>query len=699
LLQLARDALLQLGIEISPEGELTAPESGILVAAALAAVLLVCLWLRQRSGARPAEDEQLERTVQQLIENNEYARAGELRMSQGQFEKALALFLNSGNPDKAALCYLALKQPARAAAMYVQMGRHAEAAHYFQSAGDWREAAASLHTLGSDREAAELYERAGDYAKAAHLLRSIDDADSAARLFERAGLGAEAASALLQARRHEPAAMRRAAALFRAAGQPTRAGECLAAAGDWLQAAEAFEESGEHTLAAQAYERVQRWEDAGACYERSGALPEAKTNFEKAGDQLRAAETALRMGYLLDAGRSFYRLGSYERAIETLQQIPEPSPQSRSATILLGRIFLEKGLFERSAEKLESIPLGQPPSKDELEVLEMLAVVYERNGDAGAAVQALERIIEVDENYSDVQAKLEALQERVWGESNAPTGYYEARYQIQGELGRGGMGVVYLAQDTELDRPVAIKFLPGELAAQENAVQMFRQEARASAAMNHPHIVHVYDTATIGGRPCIVMEYVAGKTAREAMRANGKGPRGGLSPGLVAEIGRQTCIALAYAHAQNVIHRDVKPGNIMISERGQVKLMDFGISKVLQAGAGQTQAKGTPQYMPPEQILGREVDGRTDLYALGISMFEMVTGRRPFIGQNVVDQQLNRPIPDPREMVPDIPEPLVRVIRKACAKSADQRYASADEMALALADVLQAVDETSPLGS
>jgi tetratricopeptide (TPR) repeat protein len=651
---------------------------------------LIAGWLVLRGRSAPGGAEAMERTIQELIERSQYERAGELRMSQGQFEKALALFTNARNHHKAALCYLALKQPLRAAEMYARIGRHSEAAHYFQAAGALREAAGSLEALGQQKEAAALLERAGDLPRAARLYAAVGDAENAARLFERSGLGVEAASALLEGKRREPAAMRRAAELFHRAGELHRAGECFAAAGEWVLAGETFEAAGEHTLAAHAFERGSNWDAAAAAYERAGALPEARTNYERAGDLGRAAEVALRMGTLLEAGRAFFQLGAYERAIETLSQIAADSPQFRRGSLLLGRIFLEKGLLERARQRLESIPLSDPPTKDDLEALSLLADVCEKASDIAGAVQALERVAAVDENYQDASRRIDSLQEKLWSESNPPPGYYDARYELREELGRGGMGVVYLANDRELGRSVAIKFLPGELAINPAAVAMFRAEARATAAMNHANIVHVYDVAVIAGRPCIVMEYVQGKTVRQLMKSQGRGPRGALSPARVLDIARQTAVALAYAHSRNVIHRDVKPGNILISESGEVKLMDFGISKVLEAGGSQTQAKGTPQYMPPEQILGREVDGRTDLYALGISMFEMATGRRPFMGEDVVDQQLHAPIPDPRQLNPEIPEAMCAIMSRACEKDPRARYASAEEMAEAIARALAA---------
>ena len=648
----------------------------------LAAIVIAS---RRRRLAAPPGRAGSEVQIQALLASGESERAAELYLQSGQARKALPLFDASGNLTKVALCHIALKQPSEAARAYREMGRLAEAAHYFQSSDEWQEAAGCLEKLGSHREAAELYERAGEYGKAAAHLRDLGDVENAARLFEMAGQSTDAAAALLSARGHEPRVMLRAAELFENGGELCRAAECYAGAKEWFRAAELFEEAQEFALAAQAYEHTEAWAQAGSAYERAGAYREARTNFERAGDTLRAAELARQLGDQLGAGQGFYELGAYERAIETLQSVSDDSPQSRAASTLLGRIFLEKGLHERAKDKLRLIAPDKPARKDDVEILMLLADVHEATAEYPQALEILERILEFTPESTEVAERFAQLQERAWGPSTSSAeGYYADRYELRDELGRGGMGVVYLAHDGELERTVAVKFLPQDLADNPNAVKMFRQEARAAAAMNHPNIVHLYDVAVIRGRPCIVMEYVRGKTARDLMKV-GDGPkRKALPPAQVARIARDVCYALEYAHYQGVIHRDIKPGNVLISEKGQTKLMDFGISKVLESGTGtesDTQAKGTPQYMPPEQILGSKVDARTDLYALGISVFEMLTTVRPFRGDNVVEQQLNAPLPDPRELGAEIPAALVQIIQKACQKKPDARYASASEMA------------------
>jgi tetratricopeptide (TPR) repeat protein len=666
-----------------------APELGVPALLVGVAALACGGWLwRRRRHARGTGAPAMRR-IEALARQERFSEAGDVAMTQGHVEEAVAFYMRAGDYHKACVCLISLSQLERAAELYLSHGRVAEAGHYFQAAGAFRRAGDCLGHLGSRREAAELYERAGEHALAARLLAELGDHATAARLFERAGLPREAADQWAADPQLEPSQVLHAAALYDVAGCTRRAAECLATGGAWLRAAERFETLEDYGLAAQAYERGGAHREAAVAYERADALPEARTNYERAGDGLRVAEISLALGQPFAAGQAFYELGSYERAIETLQGIPETSSRWREATLLLGRMFLEKSLLERARQKLEALGPDPPRTRDDLEPLSLLALTYERSGDALRALGLVEKIEAMDPEWPKVGEWLERLQENAWGGSSRASIGQDARYELRGQIGRGGMGVVHLAQDRELERAVAVKFLPYDLASQAEFLQMFRQEARAAAAMNHPNIVHVYDVTVLGGRPCIVMEYVQGQTLRQLVRSASAGERQPLAARRLAEIARDTCDALAYAHHQQVIHRDVKPGNIMISDRGNAKLMDFGISKLLERGVeGQTRPRGTPQYMPPEQIMGLDVDGRTDLYALGISMFEVLTGQRPFRGKDIVHQQLHEPLPDPRTLRPDLPAALVETIQRACQKNADGRYQSAREMADALSAFL-----------
>jgi tetratricopeptide (TPR) repeat protein len=681
-----------MGELIGGTGHLPAAAALIGAALALAAVTFAGVWILRRQP-HSARSESIDETVRRHIEAENYKEAAELRLRQGQIQSALALFQNAGDLAKVAQCYLRLKKPVQAGEAYRELGRLAEAAHYFEAAGQWADAADCLHRLGCNREAAELYERADQLDSAAEILNSIGDAESAARLYARASMGGEAAEALLEARGRTPAVLRRAAELFQAAGAIERAAECWTDAGELRRAAELFEEAEEYERAADVYARDNAWSLAAVAYEKAGSLEKARDSYTRGGNRMRAARVDLSLGHHLEAARSFYELGSYERAIEVLQAIPEDSEEHRPACYLLGRVFNEKGLFERARDTLSAVRPATPSSKEDLQLLELLADSLERSGDSMGALDLLEEIAEAEEGFGGVAARIERLQERVWGASTeSASAYHTERYDLREEVGRGGMGIVYRAWDKELERPVAIKFLPGQFASDAAALKMFRQEARSAASMNHPNIVHIYDVAVIAAQPCIVMEYVQGRTVRELMRLPDSRDKQPLRAVRVAEIAREICHALSFAHTQNVVHRDIKPSNMLIAADGRAKLMDFGISRAVEAGGeGVNQAKGTPQYMPPEQILGHELDGRADLYALGISMFEMSTGQRPFGGESVVDQQLHLKLPDPLSYAPDLPEVLVEVIRKACEKDPANRYDSANDMAEVLSSFIDNV--------
>jgi len=656
--------------------------TGALVGAGGALLLAALILRRHRREAAPTGGEG---DVQKLVARGEVERAGDLLVERQQLARAVSLYERAGAKAKLARTLLQAKQPARAAKVYAEMGRHAEAAHYFEAAGAFAEAGEALLTLGDERAAAELLERGGELERAARIHARLADPESAARLFARAGLGVEAAESLIEARGRKPRVLQRAAELYESAGDFERAAGAFADAGDSRRAAELFERIHRFSRAADCFARAGAFERAADCHEKAGEITQARAAWERAGDRMRAAELALEESKNLEAGAAFYEVGSYERAIDTLQRIPPTSPDARAASRLLARIFLEKGLIDRARERLQALSVSGPTEKDDLELLLTLSNALERLGDAAGAIEALERIAGVDAGYADVETRLERLRDRPAATAPAVGTVESSRYELRDEIGRGGMGIVRLAWDRELERPVALKFLPHELAANPEALRMFRAEARAAAAMNHPNIVHIYDVAVLEGEPCIVMEYVQGRTVREVMRVRGSNEKQPLPPRRVAEIGREICHALAYAHRQNVIHRDVKPSNMLLAADGTVKLMDFGISKVMETGdEARSEAKGTPQYMPPEQILGREIDGRTDLYALGISMFEIATAQRPFSGEGVVDQQLHAVLPDPRRIRPDIPESLVRILQRACEKNPDARYASAHEMAQAL---------------
>jgi eukaryotic-like serine/threonine-protein kinase len=267
---------------------------------------------------------------------------------------------------------------------------------------------------------------------------------------------------------------------------------------------------------------------------------------------------------------------------------------------------------------------------------------------------------------------------------------FDRRYVIKRKLGSGGMADVYLAEDQELGRRVALKLLNDRHAADEQFVERFRREAQSAAGLNHPNIVSIFDRGRAEGTYYIAMEFLDGRTLKELLVRNGPTP----IP-IAIDYARQILGALSFAHRNGIVHRDIKPHNIVVGGDGRLKVTDFGIAR---SGASQmTEAGsivGTAQYLSPEQARGAPVDPRSDLYSLGIVLYEMLTGRVPFTGDTPVEiamKHLSQVPTPPSKLRPDVPHDLDAVVMRALAKEPDQRYGSAEEMDADLARVARGV--------
>jgi len=249
-------------------------------------------------------------------------------------------------------------------------------------------------------------------------------------------------------------------------------------------------------------------------------------------------------------------------------------------------------------------------------------------------------------------------------------------YEILAELGAGGMGRVFRARHLTLQREVALKVLGERFASDESYRQRFLKEARAAAKLNHPNIVQIYDFGRVEGTFYIAMEFVQGESVGDYLRRNGRFPEADA----VATV-RQVCTALRVAHGAGIVHRDVKPDNLILSADGLVKLVDLGLAKSIADDQNLTQTgvvSGTPHYISPEQIAGlKDIDGRADIYSLGATLFHMVTGRTPFEGSSpmiIVAKHLHEEPGDPRAFAPALSAGLCAVIRKMMARNRDERY-------------------------
>ncbi|MEZ4330926.1 MAG: protein kinase [Myxococcota bacterium] len=581
------------------------------------------------------------------------------------------LFLKAELPDRAYKMFERGACAAEAGEVATLLGRHEEAAQHFRQAGDVERAAEALRRCGQEVDAARML---------GQFMRDQGDREGAAGRLEEAGDFMEAGD------------------LYRSLEQYAKAAACYAKHHGWAQAAEMYQLAGQRAEAGEAYEKAGRFTEAAECF--------ALANLPR-----REAELLERAGDFLRAGEAFHREGMDDEAISALQKVPAEDEDFGRAAALLGEIFSTRGQLALAITKLQQAIGDTELTRDSVDGYFRLGSIYEQDGKPREALEIYEKVMAFDYHYRDVADRLAAVRAAVealpatGGVAGAPLDPAEAaarnlatpnasgRYQIVGELGRGGMGIVYKVQDTALDRIVAFKVLPQALTENEQAVTNFVREAQAAAKLNHPNIVTVYDTGEQNGRYYIAMEYVEGTTIKEILRK-----RGPISASGILHVLMQITEALAYAHEKKVVHRDIKPANAMWTRDKKVKLMDFGLAKVVEEARNHTTVvAGTPYYMSPEQTLGKNVDHRTDIYSLGVTLFEMATGTVPFKEGNIPYHHVHTAPPRLRDLRPDLPETLSAIVERCLEKDPARRFQSAREI---LAEVRGALAETaaSPRG-
>ncbi len=507
------------------------------------------------------------------------------------------------------------------------------------------------------------------------------DLNAAARALARDGHGSVAN--LLLARLHCDQGQReRAAEYYHAAGLPLEAAELRAKMSDFSGAALLFREAGETARSAQMFRAAGEWIRAGEAYESIRDHASAVECFRESGDTLRWLNALESKGDFFEAARIALDQGDRARAIRLLQQVGINDLYYGEACELLADAFEHEGHADLAVQKLEqriSAGGGSP------ELHYRLADLLEDAGEFDHALQVFEKLRDEAPTFPNVAGRIESLRKKLSttqlassdsaGPSrSAPTSFLaETRYKIIDELGRGGMGVVMRAKDLRLDREVALKRLPDNLRDHPKAIQLFMREAQACARLNHRNIVTIYDTDQEDNNFFITMELLTGYPLNVIRRKKGR-----LAVRDVARIGVQVAEGLHYAHSRQIVHRDIKTANLFFTTDKIVKIMDFGLAKMMEeVRRGTTVLGGTPYYMAPEQAAGDQVDHRSDLYALGVTFFELVTGRVPFDDGDVAYHHRHTPPPDPRDLVPEIEDAMAELILDLLEKDPEKRCPSA----------------------
>ena len=655
----------------------------------------------------------------------EYAKAGDCYSSMNWTEKAKKAYerageelLASGNAMLASDLFEKSGAYLKAGKAFERLGNYAKAAELFERASSFYESAQMYEALLKKgrtlnpaelkkyaRKSGELYKKAQKHEKAGELFEKAEDFKSSADMYILCKNKKKAASTFFKCREYEKSAeiyerlgMKREAAVtkgyrflsvtkykdaaenFEIGGEYRRAAEIFEKIGEFSKAAEAYEKAGDFTHSGNMFVRVKRYKDAGRAYAREEHYELAAKTCEEGRELKEAVKYYEKAGDILKCGDICYRLGDYDLAISYLQRVESKDPDYIDAAGLLAEALNKKGLPQIAVEKYSDVMQKLGVNKRTLPICYNLARIYETMSKYRDAQKIYEKMLLQDFGYKDVKKRVETVKKKVAEKKKVPSveeRTIRKRYDLIGEIGRGGMGIVYKAKDNLLNRIVALKMLPPFLVSDKKLLERFFKEARTAARLNHPNIVTIYDVGQEGERSFIAMEFIEGRSLRQILDAEKM-----FKPEKVIDVLLQICRGLEHAHNLNVVHRDIKTSNIMLTSDGIVKLADFGLATVVGEAtltdSGST--SGTPLYMSPEQIKGEKLDSRTDIYSFGITMYKMVTGVLPFFEGDIAYQHVYVEPEPPHKLNPEVPEGLENIILKCLQKNKDDRYQSVPDI-------------------
>lgn len=612
---------------------------------------------------------------------NNFQKSAELFEKMGYYDKASLNYKKAGNLEKAASCleqyYFVTKKTipteaqkmnlVKAARLWIEAGNsekaeeilgkermYGELAQLQEEFKNWLASAENWEKVGNFRKAAEAWEQAGNF-KRSHLCM---------------------AEVLLSENNHKEAAYH-----FELAEDWGRAAEIYEWSGDWQKAAECYLKTGNYLSAAENYFKSGDQKSAANMYELAGELGAGAKLYMEVGEFKKASELFEKCGIYYEAAIAADKSGDDDRALDLFQMVPPESENYIKAGSLIGQIFMRKGRIDLAIEKFQKLIDSKPLDKDNIEIYYNLALAYEKAGRYREARDIYQRILTEDFKYrgGEVQERLKNVLKLIQDSKSFEllSTDKSKRYKIIEKIGEGGMGTVYKAEDLLLKRVVALKILHKKLMDNTKAIERFYTEARSAAALNHPNIVTVFDVGQMGEDYFITMEFIEGESFISFIER-----KKFLSIPQFIFVTTHLFRALDYAHRKGVIHRDIKPHNIMLTKDKQLKIMDFGLAIILSDyKSGETGIiSGTPHYMSPEQIQGEKVDHRTDIYSAGATLYHLITGTPPFTGDNIFFQHLIEPPEPPSARRADIPPAIDFLILQCLAKEKEKRFQSALEV-------------------
>jgi tetratricopeptide (TPR) repeat protein len=649
--------------------------------------------VRAAEAAERAGD--LERAASLYVKFDAFDRAGELRFRMREYAPAAELLERALGRLRRVPQESAVSNADRHT-----LARRCAEAHV--KAGQLARAGAVLREYGLEVEAAEHFCRAGEWDVGLMLFVRHQRFDQAIRLCQEMGRDAEVHIVCGEQRLAEG---REAAAAveFETGGLWWRAGEMYQRSQEYAKAAAMYAKHGDDERAAEMFVAAGDPKQAAMALERLGKRPEAAQYYQQAGEHRQAARLLQDVGDYFDAAKQLLAIGAADEGMALLQQVAPESERYLEATILLGDLFVERNLDGPAREKYERAVSQRPVGPDLVYPTYQLARIHERQGNIQEALRLYERVVAEQFDYRDVQQRIADVWERLAGATQVmparePAGISPQmappRYRIIREVGRGGMGIVYQAEDDILQRPVAYKVLPNAVRDDARALEDFLREARIAAALHHPNIVTIFDAGQTADAVYIAMEYVEGRSLQDILDEVRILP---LPRAL--DVFRQACRSLVHAHHQQIVHRDVKPANIMVSSTGAVKLMDFGLAAVVSHASAKVSAvRGTPYYMAPEQIAGDPVSAAADQYALGCTFYHMVSGRPPFVDGDVLYHHIHSEPTSPRHWNPTIPVWLDAIILRTMVKVPSKRFPSVEVLLREVERNLAGPEATQVLG-